>query len=253
MSKKELLIEANISYAKQWLSRARKDFNVFKKLVSFDKKTRNTVKCSDPALAVYLLQQSIEKAVKALAIASGQYKTRDFSNYYKHNSLGLILNLIKRICDKVQFFGLSEVTNLIGVNLPDAGTKLSNLEAQVMEKSKLNEVSDNKVDFKKESICISPGSIDILLDMLITMRSLFKNVIKSAYQQFNQMGLNKMNLSVGDTEPIIKVLLEGIADDLKINSLTNSQIKAQVEFTKYLNALPLHTTPRLKRTDITSN
>jgi hypothetical protein len=82
----------NIEYARRWLSRAIKDFNHFKKLVPFDKRTNKPVRCSDPALAVYLLQQSLEKAVKAAAIASGQYKARDFIHYYSHNSLALIVN-----------------------------------------------------------------------------------------------------------------------------------------------------------------
>ena len=51
----------NVEYARRWLSRAIKDFTLFKKLVPFDRRTDKTVKCSDPALAVYLLQQSVEK------------------------------------------------------------------------------------------------------------------------------------------------------------------------------------------------
>ena len=47
----------NNDWAIQWLMRAKQDFGTFKILVKFDKKTRATVRCSDPALAVYLLQR----------------------------------------------------------------------------------------------------------------------------------------------------------------------------------------------------
>jgi len=57
----------NVEHARRWLNRAIKDFALFKKLVPFDKRTNKAVKCSDPALAIYLLQQSVEKAVKAAA------------------------------------------------------------------------------------------------------------------------------------------------------------------------------------------
>ena len=89
--------QKNMEYARRWLDRAIKDFSVFKKIVRFDNKTKKTVRCSDPALAIYLLQQSIEKAVKAVAVASGQYEARDFVGFYKHNSLALILNLNNKI------------------------------------------------------------------------------------------------------------------------------------------------------------
>jgi hypothetical protein len=243
----------NMEYAQRWLNRAIKDFNTFKKLVPFDKRTQKPVQCSDPALAVYLLQQSVEKAVKALAIASGQYKTLDFVNYYKHNSLGLILNLIRKICEKVQFLNLNEVADLIGLNLTDAGIRLSNLEDQVMEKSNFNEKAYKKLDFKKESIIIRPENMDRILDMLMTIRDVFLSAIRSAYQHMNRMDLNKINLSLENPELILKKFAEGVTSDLKINPLTNDQIEAQLEFAKYLNTLPLQTGPRLKRTDMISN
>lgn len=63
----ERKVKRNIEHARRWLNRAIKDFALFKKLVPFDRRTNKLVKCSDAALAVYLLQQSVEKAVKAAA------------------------------------------------------------------------------------------------------------------------------------------------------------------------------------------
>ena len=111
--------QRNISHARCWLNRAMKDFSLFKKIVPFDKRSNKPIRCSDPALAVYLLQQSVEKAVKAAVIASGQYKTRNFIHYYKHNSLALIMNLNNKIVAQSQAMGLGPVANMMGIDLAD--------------------------------------------------------------------------------------------------------------------------------------
>lgn len=67
MSRTKSKLRENLEYAQRWLDRATKDFEAFKRLVPFDRKTRTNVRCPDPALAVYLLQQSVEKSVKATA------------------------------------------------------------------------------------------------------------------------------------------------------------------------------------------
>ena len=57
--------------ANQWLGRAFDDFAAFKKLVGhFDNKTKGIIAYSDAPMAVYLLQQCIEKMAKAEIIAS---------------------------------------------------------------------------------------------------------------------------------------------------------------------------------------
>lgn len=93
MNSQDEKAKKNLEHARHWLNRAVKDLALFKRVVLFDRKTSRPVKCSDPALAVYLLQQSTQKAVKAAAIASGQYSARDFVSYFRHNSLAPIIDL----------------------------------------------------------------------------------------------------------------------------------------------------------------
>lgn len=102
----------NIEYATRWFNRAVKDLNLFKKIVRFDSKTNKLSRCSDPALAVYLLQQCVEKAVKAVAIASDQYEAKDF-RFYSHNSLALILNLNIKLITKIRRLGYGIMGDII--------------------------------------------------------------------------------------------------------------------------------------------
>jgi len=63
-----------------WIARANKDYDAFKRLGS-----------SDPALSVYLLQQCIEKTIKAIAISSGKYRLSDIRGF-SHKSAELLLD-----------------------------------------------------------------------------------------------------------------------------------------------------------------
>lgn len=48
-----------------------------------------------PEIAVYLLQQSVEKAVKALMVADGKDE-KDFPREFSHNSMKAVLNFLER-------------------------------------------------------------------------------------------------------------------------------------------------------------
>ena len=97
----------NLEWAGRWFDRASKDYNAFRKTVTFDSKTRKAVRCSDPALSVYLLQQAVEKAMKAVAIASGQYSYRQISRFYSHNSLALFANLYLKLIEAIRAKGFA--------------------------------------------------------------------------------------------------------------------------------------------------
>jgi hypothetical protein len=68
-----------------WIARANKDYTAFRLL-----------RCSDPALSVYLLQQCVEKIIKALAISSGQYQLSDIKTF-SHKSVGLLLDFWQKL------------------------------------------------------------------------------------------------------------------------------------------------------------
>lgn len=254
MSRTKTRIGKNLEYAQRWLDRAIKDFEAFKRLVPFDKRTHKTIRCSDPALAVYLLQQSVEKAVKAAAIASGQYKTNDFTTYYKHNSLALILNLNKKIITKIDLLGLKPVANLMGIDLVNGDLKLSDLENQVMG-GKLNSTleTEKKVNFREESVSISAEIIDNILNKIIQARTLILDIIQSAFAHLPELGIRKGRGTVENPEVFTQKLSDSITSDLKLCAPSEAQMKAPVELLKILSNHSVPPTDGLKRTDMIAN
>jgi hypothetical protein len=90
-----------------WIERSRKDYEAAKLL-----------KTKDPALAIYLLQQCIEKSVKALAIASGRFNSSYIKKKFKHNSKELLIELWQNLGASKSSPILASICDL--PNVPDA-------------------------------------------------------------------------------------------------------------------------------------
>lgn len=246
--------KTNVGHAKRWLNRANKDFFLYKKLVNFDNKTKKTVRCSDPALAVYLLQQSIEKAVKAVAIASGQYEARDFVRFYRHNSLALILNLNNKIVAKIKDLGLDSVAVFMGIDLSDGESKLNMLESQVLGKTPLISKEGKRVSFKVETLSLKPEVIDKLLDSSIFIRKRLLDIIKGTFSLLPGMGVRKGHYNIENADEFLKKLSEGISTQLKTTPLSEEQLKAPMELIKIMNSLGLQVANNsIDRDDMTAN
>jgi HEPN domain-containing protein len=90
-----------------WIERSRKDYEAAKLL-----------KTKDPALTIYLLQQCIEKSVKALAVASGKFNSSDFKRKFRHNSKELLIELWQKLAASESSSTLSSICDL--ANVPEA-------------------------------------------------------------------------------------------------------------------------------------
>jgi hypothetical protein len=91
-----------------WIERSRKDYEAAKLL-----------KTKDPALAIYLLQQCIEKSVKALAIASGKLDCGYLKQKSKHDSKGLLIELWQKLSASKSSSTLSSILSLPNPSGPD--------------------------------------------------------------------------------------------------------------------------------------
>lgn len=242
----------NIEYAKRWLNRAIKDFNLFKKLVPFDKKTNKPVRCSDPALAVYLLQQCIEKAIKAAAIASGQYKAKDYIRYYRHNSLALILNLNLKMITKIKDLGLDSMAGLMGLDSVEGESKLITLESQVMGKIPLISKDGKKVSVKYESISLPPEIIDKLLDTAILSRRKMLDIIKTTFGVLPDIGINKGTVDVENPEEFIREITEKITSTLQVKPPSEEQLKVPLELMSKMSSFGATTIDNIGRKDMTT-
>lgn len=91
-----------------WIERSRKDYEAAKLL-----------KTKDPALTIYLLQQCIEKSVKALAVASDKFDCAYLRKESKHDSAGLLIKLWQELGASKSSAALPSILNLPNVPDPD--------------------------------------------------------------------------------------------------------------------------------------
>jgi len=243
----------NVEHARRWLNRAIKDFALFKKLVPFDKRTNKAVKCSDPALAIYLLQQSVEKAVKAAAIASGQYKPRDFIRYFKHNSLALIIDLNTKIVSQIQAIGLGPIATMMGVDLVDGKSKLAALKNQIEGAAPLLDKNGKKVDFRTQSRRITPETVDQILNMVIQHRRLLLDVIRTTFNILPTMGIRKGYGVIDDPQEFLRQLSDSISVNLKVHPPSEEQWKVPLEFIRRMSDLGFAPVDELNRRKTITN
>jgi HEPN domain-containing protein len=227
---------SNVEHAKRWMNRANKDFSLFKKLVGFDNRIKKTARCSDPALAVYLLQQSVEKTVKAVAIASGQYEARDFVQFYRHNSLALIINLNLKMLAKIKELRADHMMFLMGIDLTDAESKLSTLENQVLGRIPLMSKDGKKVSIRRECMSLKPETIDLLLDSSILIRRKVLDVIKTTFRVLSDMGIHKGHGNAKNTDAFIKKLSEEVTSRMNIGPLSKEQLRVPEEVVKLMHS-----------------
>ena len=94
LHRSEPTISGPHSRAKIWLKRARADHLAMGKLIgTLNHKSRR--RPSDAALAVYMLQQSVEKAAKALLVATGESES-SIRRIHGHRSLAIFLDYLRR-------------------------------------------------------------------------------------------------------------------------------------------------------------
>lgn len=230
--------QKNLEYANRWLNRAIKDFNLFKLLVPFDRKTRKPVKCSDPALAVYLLQQSVEKAVKATALASQQYEYKDLRKF-GHNSLALIINLNNKMVEALKNLGLDSKAALLGLNIEEGEQKLSDFDKQLRGEIKWLDKNGEKVKIDNESRSVTPELIDIILDTAILSRKKILEIIRVSFGVLSDILGKQDKIANINPEMFAKILSEGISKNLNVKPLDEDQLKFPFEVTKQMNILGL--------------
>jgi hypothetical protein len=195
----------------------------------------------------------VEKAVKAAAIASGQYKARDFTRYYRHNSLGLIVNLYNRVIDQIRATGLEVVAEVVGIDLGDGESKLRRLEDQIMGVTPFLDKCGKKVDFRSESTRITPQVIDQILDMVIQIRSRTLDTIRAVFGVLRKLGIHKNQTTIGDAEEFLRAFSNLVAADLGVRSLSEERIKAAIEFVQRMTSSSPETMYKLQRRDTIIN
>jgi hypothetical protein len=84
-----------------WIERSRKDYHAARML-----------KSKDTSLSIYLLEQCIEKSVKALAVASGEFTPEEIKKEFSHNSQELLIQLWQKLESNKSSSTLSSIFDL---------------------------------------------------------------------------------------------------------------------------------------------
>lgn len=218
--------KTNLENAYKWFHRAQKDFNAFRQLVPFDKNSLKTVRCSDPALAVYLLQQSIEKATKSVAAATGKYPYGRLKSH-GHNSLVVLLDFYQEIlnamANKVE--GLRIIGEGFGLNVKNGLGKIENLKAEAKKTPK--DRRKDEILYREQYAVASAAEIDKILDMLLLLREQgFVGALKSIFGPHGKVLLDGQGLNTGTPGDFVSSVLEEAGKKLKIPQLSEDQLKS---------------------------
>jgi hypothetical protein len=228
--------EANLEYSYKWLTRARQDFNVFKKLVTFDKKTQRIVRCSDPAMAVGLLQQSIEKASKAIAAASGLYSYKRLRKF-SHNSLVVILDFfVKTISSMLSTMELEPMFAAFGLDAAGDLNRVRELKGKA--KKTIKDKQAGETLYREEFAAMSPEAVNGVLDLLLLIRN--KAYLGTLSSVFGPHGNVRISAEAIDTdsknEEIVDSLLSALQVKLNIPDLSEEQKKPLVTLVEIIKS-----------------
>jgi len=227
----------NVEWAEQWIDRSRKDYNAFRKMVKFDSKTRKTVSCSDPALAVYLLQQAVEKAMKAVAVASGQYSYDQLRGFYKHNSLALFANLYLKIIKATRVNGTAPMLVAMGFNLDNEEKKLMDLQVNAQK----TRTVDGEIPYIKQFATSTAEHIDKLLDLIdLTKQKAILKTLRDVWGPHSKIKINPDNIHVETPDAFVTSLLQILVSQLNISVTedTKRAIFTYLEVLKNLGITP---------------
>jgi len=216
--------------------RSRKDFNAFKKLAPFDKKTRQVVRCSDPALAVYLLQQAIEKATKAVAAASGRYSHRRLRGF-SHNSLRLLLDFYDNtISSMLSPMGLEPMFKAFGL---DAVSGLDKIREQKGEAEKTaRDKKKGEITYRDQFASLPPEEIEGLLNMLLIIRErAVLDVLSSVFGPHSKVRINTESIKMDSPENFTDSVLAEMRTKLNIPDLPEDKRKPLLAFYDVLKSV----------------
>jgi len=183
-----------ITRAKAWLKRARKDYRGYTKVVGQQYIRSKKSLPDDPALAVYLLQQSAEKTVKAVAIASGEFETKELKLEYGHNSLMLLSDIMIKV---LEIPIVEPLIRLMKISLGQKGGKLLDIvEArarfQEIKQNIAKDRSPDTPDWLKEFALLPSEQIKPIVIMLLKLRGNIQSSIHKILRTNLRFDVQKM-------------------------------------------------------------
>lgn len=192
---------SRLAYAERWLHRARKDYDAFKKLTPYSSQTYKSACSSDSALAVYLLQQSIEKVVKAAALASGKYSPTRIRKGFSHNSLALLLDFCLKVFSHLRKLDITWALALFGFTIEDAEKKLRKVKREALRKEDAQKMG---LPYVEQFAKASPDEILVALTLVQFIRDgIVLKTVREVWGPHSKIKLKSADINIGSAEEII--------------------------------------------------
>ena len=216
--------QVNLEKANKWLRRAKMDFNAFKRMVPVGKNIRKGVRCTDPALAVYLLQQSIEKAAKSVAVATGKYSDSRLRSH-SHNSLKVLLDFYRESLNTIiKQPGFNAVGMGFGIDFTEGLDKIMNLIVEVGKTSR--ERTADKTLYREQFAMATDAGIEKMLDMLLLLRSnAFIGIPKSIFGPHGKVVIDKQKLNTSTPKDFVSSTFSELEKKLNIPRISENNLK----------------------------
>ncbi len=216
----------NYEYACRWLKRAQKDFTIFEHLVPCNKDYKKVVPCTDPALSVYLLQQCVEKATKAVAAATGKYPYQKLKRH-GHNSLVLLMDFYKEslstILSKKPEFSI--IVTALGIDIQDGLQEMIDFGKEASKTPK-NRINSEKL-YQEQYAGASQADIDKMLDFLLSIRSnAFIGNLRTIFGPHGKVYVDKQDLNTATGADFTNSLIKAVGGKLNIPQLSEQQTNA---------------------------
>lgn len=224
----------NLEHSQRWLRRAQSDFNMFKRLVPVKKDTHKIFHCQDPAMAVYLLQQSIEKATKAIAVATGRYTHYNLRRQ-GHNSLAVLLNFYQKTLVAMQgkSSAISFFSALSGIDINNGIMKIQSLKAKAQKN--LKDKKNGEALYREQYASASSTEIESILNFLLSIRKGFINGLTTLFDSHGKIVIPARQLDIDSMEGLFESLTSELKNKMNLPNLSESQQKSMLEFMKTLS------------------
>jgi hypothetical protein len=192
--------------------------------------------CSDPALAIYILQQVVEKVMKALAIASGKYSYHQIIGF-NHNSLALFADFYLKFIETTRTNNVASLFVAFGLNIDDEEKKLRELHEKAIEKYS----NYGEIPYIKQFATLPTEQIDKMIDLIdITKHKIILKTVNEVWGSQNEITINVEEIHVDTTEAFADSIFKTVGSKLNMPITKDSKnaIMAYLEVLKNVGIKP---------------
>ena len=210
--------DARILQAEAWLKQARSDHAALQRLFRrYQQRTPGQLP-STPEVAVYLLQQSVEKAAKALMVARGHGEDTLKKRPYGHDSLTVVLEFFRQ---QLSVPGFSKALDILlrtqSLEVDDAEEVRKSIE-DLMRKAQAGDLTELAV--------LPPEAVRAIVNLMQTLRERFVGHLRASLRSKTPLRFNSHGV---EDSTAIDLLWDIATSALQTDPLPADQMAAAKE------------------------